>query len=75
MELYKNLGGDSSVRGFEIGIDSITVIFTDGWKYLYTYQKAGRETVEQMKGLAVAGMGLNSFIMKHAKYAYTKKWR
>lgn len=74
MELYKNLGGNSSVRGYEIGIDSITVIFTDGWKYLYTYQSAGRDVVEQMKVLAIAGRGLNSFIMLHAKKAYASKW-
>lgn len=61
MEIHKNLGGDSSVRAYEIGIDSIRVLFTDGWTYLYTYQSARREIVEQIKNLDIAGYGLKQF--------------
>lgn len=75
MERYKNLGGDSSVIGYETGLDWIKVQFNDGWIYLYTYQSAGRENIEQMKKLAISGQGLNSFIMRHVRKAYASKSR
>lgn len=75
MERYKNLGGDSGVVGFEIGEDSITVKFSDGWLYLYDSQRPGKAHVEQMKALAVAGRGLNSYISKTIKKNFARKWR
>jgi len=75
MEKYKNSGGDSGIIGYEIGIDSVTVQFSDGSVYLYNYQSAGRENIEQMKILAVAGEGLNSFIMRNVRKAYAAKLR
>lgn len=75
MEIYKNLGGNSSARAYEIGNDSITVQFSDGTVYLYTYQSAGRDNIEQMKALAIAGRGLNSFIMRQVRKAYAVKLR
>ena len=75
MERYKNLGGNSNVIAYEIGIDFITVEFSDKSRYLYNYQSAGSENIEQMKKLAVAGRGLNSFINRVVKYKYAKKLR
>lgn len=75
MERYKNLGGASSVATYEIGFDSVTIQFNDGSVYLYNYQSAGREHIEQMKRLAVAGQGLNSYIMRNVKDRYSKKLR
>ena len=75
MESYRNLGGDSGVRAYEIGDDSIKVQFSDGSAYLYNYQSAGRSNIEEMKVLAIAGRGLNSFIMRHVKKAYAAKLR
>lgn len=75
MEKYKNLGGDSGVRAYEIGTDSITVQFSTGSVYLYSYQSAGRDNIEQMKVLAVSGTGLNSFIMRNVKKAFAAKLR
>ncbi len=75
MTSYKNLGGDSSVRAYELGVDSITVQFSDNTVYLYTYQSAGSENIEKMKALAIAGQGLNSFIMRYVKKAYSAKLR
>lgn len=40
MERYKNLGRDSGVSAYEIGDDSITVQFSTGEVYLYTYRSA-----------------------------------
>ena len=64
MERYKNLGGDSAVVAYEIADNSIKVQFRDGSLYLYNYQSAGADNIEHMKGLAIAGQGLNSFISR-----------
>lgn len=73
MERYKNVGGDSGVTGYEIDSDYIRVQFSDGSVYLYTYASAGSQNIEQMKKLAVAGDGLNSFIMKYVKNDHESK--
>lgn len=75
METYRNLGGNSGVAAFEIGNDFIKVQFNDGAVYLYTYQSAGSNNIEQMKVLARAGKGLNSFIMRSVRKAYAAKLR
>ena len=73
MEIYKNLGGNSGVTGYEIEPESITVKFYDGGIYLYTYQSAGKDNIEYMKTLAIAGRGLNSFISRIVKKMYARK--
>ena len=75
MERYKNVGGDSGVTGYEIGSDYIRVQFSDGSVYLYTYASAGSNNIEQMKKLATAGRGLNSFINRNVRKSYERKER
>lgn len=75
MERYKNLGGNSSVIAFEIAPNSITVQFSDGWKYIYTTQSAGDAKIAEMQRLATFGRGLNSYIGRVARNNYAKKWR
>lgn len=75
MERYKNVSGDSGVACYEIGADSITVKFTTGATYLYNYQSAGRQHIEQMKSLAIAGHGLNGYIKRYVNSGYAKKLR
>lgn len=75
MERYSNFGGNSGIIAYELGIDSITVQFRDGSIYLYTYQSAGIDHIEQMKILATAGRGLNSYIMRFVKRNYASKLR
>lgn len=75
MERYKNLGGDSGVAAYEIGDDFIKVQFNDGSLYLYTNQSAESNNIEQMKRLAIAGRGLNSFIGRVVKKRYASKLR
>lgn len=75
MERYKNLGGDSGVACYEIGSESITVQFTTGATYLYNYQSAGQQHIEQMKALAIAGHGLNGYIKRHVNRGYAGKFR
>jgi len=71
MEIYKNLGGNSNVSAYEIGSDRITVEFKGNSRlYVYSYARAGRDNVEQMKTLARSGRGLNSFIKLHVNDLY-----
>lgn len=71
MERYSNLGGDSGVRGYEIGSDHIIVWFKGNTKsYTYSYRRAGSSHVENMNNLAIKGHGLNSYIMRHVKNLY-----
>ncbi len=72
MILYKNLGGNSNIHAFSIGIDFVDVQFNGGKIYRYSYYSAGKEKVEKMKRLAMQGQGLNSYIMRYAKYDYER---
>ena len=66
MRPYLNLSGDSGVRAYDPGPDFIDVQFLDREKpYRYRSERVGRENVEQMKELAVAGRGLSTFISQH----------
>ena len=75
MKIYKNLGGNSGVSAYEIGDGSITVQFSTGAVYLYTYRSAGSANIEKMKLLAVAGEGLNSYIKRYVNKGYESKLR
>ena len=70
IEFYSNLGGNSSVRAYEIMPTAIRVQFYNGKWYTYSYSKAGRDHVEQMKLLACNGMGLCSYIQRNVKFLY-----
>jgi len=72
---YADTDADSSVDSYEVGADYIRIRFTDGSIYLYTYASAGEANINQMKTLAKAGSGLNSFIMNNVKYEYESKQR
>jgi hypothetical protein len=70
---YKNLDGDSGVFAYEIGPDFIRVQFTGGVVYLYSNKVTGRKNVEHMKGLALLGRGLSTFISRIVKDRYAFK--
>jgi len=68
METYGNAGGDSGISACEIGSDYVSVQFSNTGKvYTYSYSKAGKSHVDQMKILARSGSGLNSYIMRNVK--------
>lgn len=70
MNSYSNNGRDSGVRAYEIGPDYIKVQFSDLSVYTYSYGKAGKDHVDNMKELAIQGEGLNSYINTKVKYLY-----
>ena len=76
MARYGNLSRGSGIIAYEIGDNSITVEFEKGKvrNYLYTYASAGIDNIEQMKVLAIAGQGLNSFIDRVVRNHYAGKW-
>lgn len=73
MQIYKNLGGNSNLQAFEVGSDYIDVVFYGTAEtYRYSYASAGKENVERAKQLALAGSGLNSYIMRYMRLLYEK---
>lgn len=75
MPAYANRGGDSGVTSYEIDDDSIIIEFKDGSQYLYNDSSPGPAAVEEMKRLAQAGEGLNSYISRYVRKNYAKKLR
>ncbi len=71
MQRYADTDKDSGVMGFDIEDTSITVYFkTANRPYIYSYRGAGRQHVEAMKELAIAGDGLNEYINDHVRNSY-----
>lgn len=75
MEKYGNKNGDSGISGYQIGAEYIWVEFSTGSIYEYTYSSAGQNSIETMKSLAIAGIGLNGFINSYVKFKYSRKIR
>lgn len=62
MKRYGNRHGNSGIAGYEDGDDFIRIRFTSGSIYLYTYDSADEDDIEEMKELAKEGEGLTRFI-------------
>lgn len=75
MQAYKNLSGRSNIILFDVGNDYIEVEFSDGAAYLYNYESAGVQNIEEMKKIAIYGEGLNSYITKYVRKKYASKLR
>jgi hypothetical protein len=71
MKRYGNR--NSGISAYEIGDNHIKVKFSDrSVIYTYSYRKAGKIHVENMKKLAKDGKGLNTYINQHVKDSYDK---
>ena len=62
MKRYGNLHGNSGIAAYEEEAKSIRIQFTSGSIYLYTYESAGKDDIEEIKKLAKEGEGLTRFI-------------
>lgn len=71
---YKDIDHDSGVATYEPGNTYLIAKFKDGWSYEYTYSNAGASHVENMKRLAISGDGLNAYINKNLRKAYSRKF-
>lgn len=67
MKAYQNIAGNSGVKAYKTGDESITVEFVNGSIYRYDYASNGKEVIEGMKVLAETGRGLSTFISRHVK--------
>ncbi|MBX3596349.1 MAG: hypothetical protein KF874_02150 [Rhizobiaceae bacterium] len=73
MRPYKDINGDSGVSYFDYGESWIEVKFTRTDRvYRYSHEIAGKEHVDEMKKLADAGDGLNSYINRNVKHLYDR---
>jgi len=73
MQRYVDNDGNSGVSSYEIGSNFILVGFTSGSVYEYTYSSAGDSNIEMMKGLAISGSGLNSFLKRNVDKKYSRR--
>ena len=73
MENYKNVYGNSGVRAYQISSDSISIKFSDGSTYVYTYESTGWQSIEIMKELAQKGVGLTTFINQRVRNKYAER--
>jgi len=75
MQQYSGDEHDTGVAAYNLDADSITVLFKEGWYYLYDAKKPGIGHVKKMKELAKQGSGLSTYISQHVRENYQKKWR
>jgi hypothetical protein len=73
MTIYRNLGRNSGVAAYEMGLDYIKVRFNEGGLYLYTVGSTGANGIHQMKLLAHQGRGLNSYISRVVRKRYARR--
>ncbi len=71
MDRYANRSGNSPITSFQINVDSITVWF-ERKQFTYSYSRAGRLHVENMKKLARNGAGLSAYINRNVKQLFDK---
>jgi len=68
---YKNISRNSGVKAYSIREDHIKVRFAGSTEiYTYSYRKAGKSHVENMKSLAEKGKGLSTYISKYVRELY-----
>lgn len=70
MERYLNRRENSPITHFQIEDERIIVWFKRGKSYSYSYGKAGKSHVEQMKILARSGSGLSAYITQNVRFQY-----
>jgi len=75
MHKYRTDGHAAGVSAYKIDDHSITVLFNEGWYYLYDEKKPGVRHVRKMQELAKQGSGLSTYISRYVRENYHRKWR
>ncbi|MDP2176302.1 MAG: hypothetical protein Q8K70_10380 [Bacteroidota bacterium] len=66
MQKYQDLTGKSEISHFDIQPEKILIKFNKKAEILiYSYDKVGKNHVENLKKLAISGAGLNRYIIKN----------
>ncbi len=73
MKPYKNLGGNSGIKAYEMLPDAIKIEFSDGNVYLYNHTHTGLREIKIMKALAKKGIGLTTFINQQVRGNFAEK--
>lgn len=73
MKPYLDQAGRSGIEAFEIRDESIVIEFKRDGRYIYNYQTPGKEHVEEMKRLAIAGRGLSTYISQKVRKRFARK--
>jgi hypothetical protein len=73
MQAYGKPGGGSGVIAYEIGEDSIVLVFRDGEGYLYDAEHPGRQHVHRMQARARRHAGLATYVNQHVRDNYARK--
>lgn len=73
MKEYKSIYGNSGISAYKYTKDGITIRFTDGSIYLYTYESTGLKSIEIMRELAKKGVGLTTYINQQVRDKYAAK--
>jgi len=60
-----NTGKPTGVRGYDYEDDNITLYFTSGSIYNYSYASCGSSHINNMKSLADGQHGLNTYVTKN----------
>ncbi|MCM1140325.1 MAG: hypothetical protein NC453_17290 [Muribaculum sp.] len=71
--ISSSTGKRSGVRGYDYSDDSITIYFTSGSVYTYTLASCGATHLANMKRLADAQSGLNTYVTRN-KPPYASKF-
>lgn len=66
-------GKPSGIKGYMYGDDYITLYFTSGAVYTYTVNSCGSVHIENMKRLADAQSGLNTYVTKYKPPYFSKR--
>ena len=75
MEKYLNLSGDSGVLEYEVGPEFIVLRFKrNSTRYLYDHFSAGKNRILDMIRLARSGQGLATYVARHVKGMYARKY-
>ena len=70
---YRNRSGTSGVAAYALLDEAIVIRFADGATYRYGPEHPGRHHVGQMKSLALAGRGLNTYISRYVRERYESR--
>ena len=63
--ISKTTGEPTPIKGYDFREDSITIFYKDGSVHYYTRVSCGKDHIENMKKLALAQRGLNTYITEN----------
>lgn len=72
LQRYGTANHEGGITEFALLQGAILLIFRNGAAYLYTDEVPGSAHVERMRGLAVRGKGLSTYVSRHIGTRYAQ---